>query len=286
MGKATIIILGLVAVLVSMTAYTIDERDKAALFRLGEITNAELKPGLHFKWPFVNNVKKFDSRVLTLDAQPERFLTVEKKNVTVDFFVKWRISNLAQYFRATRGLERNAQSRLAQIIKDGLRNEFAKRTIQQVVSGERQEIMRSINELSQALTHELGIDVVDVRISRIDLPDEVSDSVYQRMRAERGRIAKELRAQGHEAAERIRAAADRQETIILANAYRDGETVRGEGDAAATDAYAAAYGANPEYFSFYRRMESYKKTFNNKGDLMVMEPDSEFFRYFKDPKGQ
>ncbi|HHJ19231.1 MAG TPA: protease modulator HflC [Gammaproteobacteria bacterium] len=286
MGKATIIVLGLVAILVSMTAYTVDERDKALLFSLGEITNEDIQPGLHFKWPFVNNVKKFDSRILTLDAQPERFLTVEKKNVTVDFFVKWRINNLSQYFRSTRGLERNAQSRLSQIIKDGLRNEFAKRTIQQAVSGERQEIMSSINEISKGLAQELGIDVVDVRISRIDLPDEVSESVYQRMRAERGRIAKELRAQGHEAAERIRAAADRQETVILADAYREGQAVRGEGDALATDTYSAAYGANPEFYSFYRSMESYKKAFDSKSDLMVVEPDSQFFRYFKDPKGQ
>lgn len=272
-------------ILISMSAFTVDERDRALLFSLGEFKRSDLKPGLHFKFPLVNNVVKFDSRILTLDARPERFLTIEKKNVTVDFFVKWRIENAVQYYRATRGQERNAQNRLSQIIKDGLRNEFAKRTIQQAVSGERQEIMSSINETSKQLASELGIEVVDVRISQIDLPDEVSGSVYERMRAERARIAKELRAQGKEAAERIRASSDRQRAVILAEAYKNAQAVRGEGDAKAADIYASAYKNDAEFYSFYRSMESYRRSFNGKDDLMVLEPDSDFFKYFKNPLG-
>ncbi len=286
MSKILIILAVLAAFIVSSTAYTIDERDKALLFSLGEIKDDNLQPGLHFKWPFVNNVRKFDSRILTLDAQPERFLTVEKKNVTVDFFVKWRIDNVGQYYRSTRGIEANAQARLAQIIKDGLRNEFAKRTIQQTVSGERSEIMSSINTISQELARDLGIDVVDVRISRIDLPDEVSESVYQRMRAERARIAKELRAKGREESERIRASADRKRTVILANAYKESQESRGEGDAKAAEIYAGAYGKNTKFYDFYRSMEAYRKSFNNKRDLMVLDPNSEFFKYFGNAHGK
>lgn len=271
---------------VGMSAYTVDEREKVLLFSLGEIKGADLKPGLHFKLPLVNNVKKFDARVLTLDARPERFLTSEKKNVTVDFFVKWRIADVSQYYRSTRGQERAAQTRLSQIIKDGLRNEFAKRTIQEAVSGERQEIMAAINESSNALARELGIDVVDVRISQIDLPDEVSESVYQRMRAERARIAKELRAQGQEEAEKIRANADKERAVILADAYREAQQTRGEGDALAAKISAEAYEKNAEFYSFYRSMESYRKALSGGSDVMVLEPDSEFFRYFDKSSGQ
>lgn len=275
-----------IAILVASTAYTVDERDKTILFSLGEIKDAELEPGLHFKFPFINNVKKFDARILTLDAEPERFLTIEKKNVTVDFFVKWRIEDIGRYYRATRGLERNAASRLSQIIKDGLRNEFAKRTIQEAVSGERSAIMSSINESSKDLASALGIEVVDVRISRIDLPDEVSESVYERMRAERARIAKELRAQGREEAERIRAAADRDRTVIVAEGYKISQKTRGEGDAIAAETYANAYGNNAEFYDFYRSLQAYRSTFKDKGDLLVLEPDSEFFKYFADPMGK
>lgn len=270
----------------AMSAYTVDEREKVLLFSLGEIKQADLEPGLHFKVPIVNNVKKFDSRILTLDARPERFLTSEKKNVTVDFFVKWRIDDVSQYYRSTRGQERAAQSRLSQIIKDGLRNEFAKRTIQEAVSGERQEIMQAINESSNTLAAELGIDVVDVRISQIDLPDEVSDSVYQRMRAERARIAKELRAQGQEEAEKIRADADKQRAVILADAYKVAQQTRGEGDARAAEVSANAYEKNAEFYSFYRSMESYRKALSGGNDVMVLEPDSEFFRYFDKAAGR
>jgi membrane protease subunit HflC len=277
------ILIGLLAValfVVVTATYTVDEREKVILFRLGEIERVDVPPGLHFKFPFVNNVRKFDARILTLDAQPERFLTSEKKNVTVDFFVKWRIEDVGQYFRSTRGDERNAQIRLAQIMKDGLRNEFGKRTIQEAVSGERNEIMDVLRVKSSGLSSELGIDVVDVRISRIDLPDEVSDSVYDRMRAERQRVAADFRARGQEAAERIRATADREATVILANAYRDAERMRGEGDAQATEIYANAYNRDPDFFAFYRSLNAYATTFSGNNDMLVLEPDSEFFNYF------
>lgn len=286
MPKLLLPVVFLIIAGVAMSAYTVDEREKVLLFSLGEIKDANLEPGLHFKVPLVNNVKRFDARILTLDARPERFLTSEKKNVTVDFFVKWRIDDISQYYRATRGEERAAQSRLSQIIKDGLRNEFAKRTIQEAVSGERQEIMQAINASSSALASELGIDVVDVRISQIDLPDEVSESVYQRMRAERARIAKELRAEGQEAAEKIRAGADKERAVILADAYKVAQETRGSGDAKAAGVSADAYQKNAEFYSFYRSMESYRKALSGGSDVMVLEPDSEFFRYFGNSSGQ
>ncbi|MGF1643585.1 MAG: protease modulator HflC [Thiotrichales bacterium] len=283
MSRIIIGIVVAIGVLLSMAAYTVDEREKALLFFLGEIKNDNVTPGLHFKVPFLNSVSKFDGRILTLDSQPERFLTSEKKNVSVSFYVKWRIDEVGQYYRSTRGNERNAQNRLAQIIKDGLRNEFAVRTIQEAVSGERSEIMRSIMANSTAIARDLGIDVVDVRISRIDLPDEVSGSVYERMRAERARIAKELRAQGQEAAERLRAAADKQRSVIVADAYRQAQELRGAGEARAAEIYAGAYGASPEFYDFYRSLEAYRTAFRDKSDVMVLQPDSEFFNYFNQP---
>lgn len=267
-------------VVLLMVVYTVDQRQKAIMFRLGEIKRVDIEPGLHFKIPFIHRVEKYDGRILTLDAQPERFLTVEKKNVIVDFFVKWRIEDVAQYYRSTRGDEVRAQSRLAQIIKDGLRGEFGKRTIQEAVSGERTEIMNILRVNSNEVANELGIAVVDVRISRIDLPDEVSASVYRRMEAERGRVAADFRARGQEAAERIRANADRQRTIIRANAYRDAESVRGEGDATSADIYAKGYGRNEEFFTFSRSLNAYKNTFREGSSVLVIQPESEFFRYF------
>ncbi len=282
--KAILIILAVLAGLLWSVFYTVDQRQKAILFRLGEIVQADVPPGLHLKFPFINNVAKFDSRILTMNARPESFLTVEKKNVTVDFFVKWRIRDVGQYYRATRGDERNAQSRLSQIMKDRLRNEFGKRTIKQVVSGERAEIMGILQEKANKQSVELGIQVVDVRISRIDLPDDVSDSVYERMRAERDRVAREFRARGKESAERIEARADRERTEIVAVAYRDAEKVRGEGDARSAKIYADAYSLDPQFYAFLRSIEAYKKSFKNNSSVLVLEPDSGFFRYFRDFK--
>jgi len=284
-SKIVIAIVAVIAVAIYMSAYFVDQREKVILFNLGKIKEVDMSPGLHFKLPLVNNVVKFDGRILTLDETPERFLTSEKKNVMVDFYVKWRIEDVGQYYRATRGLERNAESRLSQIIKDGLRNEFAKRTVRQAVSGERGDIMKSINETSAKLAKDLGVGVVDVRISRIDLPQETSGSIYERMRAERERIANELRAEGNEAAERINAEADKQRTVLIAEAFRESQELRGAGDARAAEIYANAYTRDPDFYSFYRSLESYRKSFHNQGDFMVLEPDSDFFRYFKSPGG-
>jgi membrane protease subunit HflC len=271
----------LAVILLVLSTYVVDERERAILFRLGEIKSTEIEPGLHFKMPLVNNVRTFSSQIMTLDAPPERFLTSEKKNVIVNFFVKWRIADVGTYFEATRGVEANAQSRLSQIIKDGLRNEFGERTIQQTVSSDRQEISNKMLENAKQLTEDLGINVVDVRISQISLPEEVSGSVYDRMRAERDRVAKDFRAQGKEAAERIRAEADKKRTVILAEAYRDAEKIRGEGDARAAELYASAYNLNPEFYSFYRSLEAYRNSFNSKDDVILMDGKSEFFQYLQ-----
>ena len=271
--------------LASGSMFTVKEWERAILFRFGEIVRTDYKPGLHFKIPFINNVLKFDGRILTLDAEPERYLTAEKKNVIVDSFVKWRIDDVATYFTAMGGDPMRANLRLSQIIKDGLRGEFGKRTIQEVVSGERKQIMDILTLNAENQAKEFGIKVVDVRIKRIDLSEDVSTSVFHRMEAERDRVAKELRSQGAEAAERIRADADRQRTVILAEAYREAEHIRGEGDARAAEIYAKAYNKNPEFYAFYRSINAYQSSFNNKSDVMVLEPDTDFFKYFNSMKG-
>ncbi|OOZ41086.1 HflC protein [Solemya pervernicosa gill symbiont] len=275
-----------VLLIVGLSVFTVDQRQRGILFRLGEIVDTSLEPGLHFKLPFVNNVRKFDVRILTLDAEPERFLTSEKKNVIVDFFVKWRITDIARYYKATTGDERQASIRLSQIIKDGLRGEFGKRTIQEVVSGERSQIMDIITVEANRGVAEFGIEVVDVRIKRIDLPREVSDSVYQRMQAERARVAKDFRARGAEAAERIRADADRQRSVIVAKAYSEAEKIRGEGDATAAEIYAKAYEKDGEFYAFTRSLNAYRNAFQSKDDVVVLKPDSEFFQYYKDANGK
>jgi membrane protease subunit HflC len=284
MGQAkllgSIVILALLIV-GSFSMFTVHEREKAILFRLGEIVKTDFTPGLYFKMPFVNNVRTFDARIQTLDAEPERYLTSEKKNVIVDAFVKWRIGNVERYFTSTGGDPNTANSRLSQIIKDGLRGEFGKRTIQEVVSGERMEIMNILTDQANEQAKTFGIDLVDVRIKRIDLAKEISDSVYRRMEAERLRVAKDLRARGAEAAEIIRADADRRRTVLIAEAYREAQTIRGEGDGAAAKIYADAYNEDKEFYALYRSLSAYRKTFANKGDVLVMEPDSEFFKYFK-----
>jgi membrane protease subunit HflC len=276
-------IIGLLALLVlgAFSIYTVDEREKAILFRLGEIVRTDMEPGIHFKFPIIYNVRKFDGRILTLDEAPERFLTSEQKNVMVDSFVKWRIDDVGRFYQRTGGDERTAALRLSQILKDGLRSEFAKRTVQEVVSGERAQIMDILTENANRLMGELGMSVVDVRIQQIDLPAEVSNSVYRRMEAERERVARDFRSRGAEAAERIRADADRQRTVILAEAYRDAEMIRGEGDARAAETYAKAYNKDPEFYAFYRSLRAYRDTFRDRSDVMLMQPDSEFFRYFK-----
>lgn len=280
------IIVSLIAVffLVTATVFTVSETERAIKFRLGEVIATDFEPGLYFKIPFINNVKKFDARILTLDSKPERFLTAEKKNVIVDSFVKWKIANVKTFYTAVAGDTRQANVRLDQIIKDAFRSEFSKRTIKQLVSSDRYVIRKALIEGSSQVALNLGMEIVDVQVKRIDLPQDVSSSVYRRMEAERERVAREFRSQGREAAERIRADADKQREIILANAYRDAEVLRGEGDAVAAEIYAKTYGSDVEFFSFYRSMNAYKKTFKNAGDLLVVEPESDFFKYFKKQK--
>ncbi len=286
LNKPLLIIILVAALLLGWSSlFTVKEWELAVLFKFGEIVRTDYAPGLHVKVPIVNNVKKFDARIQTLDAEPERYLTAEKKNVIVDSFVKWRIDDVADYYTSMGGDSLRANLRLSQIIKDGLRSEFGKRTIRDVVSGEREEIMKILSVNTDRQAKEFGIKVVDVRIKRIDLPQEISVSVYRRMEAERARVAKDLRSKGAEAAERIRADADRQRTITIANAFREAEQLRGEGDAKAADIYARAYNKDAEFYSFYRSLNAYRATFNNENDILVLEPDSEFFKYFKSAKG-
>ena len=260
--------------------FKVDETQLAVLFRFGEIVKTDYQPGLHFKVPFINEVRTYDDRVLTLNNSAEEFLTGEKKVVEVDFFVKWRISEVREFYRATQGDEEIAKSRLLAILKDGLRGEFARRTVKEVVSAQRDEITNETTRNARAAATALGIEVVDVRIKRIELPDSVLDSVFKRMRTERERTANQFRAEGAEQGERIRADADREKTVLLADAYRDAQRTRGEGDAFAAGIYAKAYGKDPEFYAFHRSLEAYRRSLGSGQDILVLEPDSEFFRYF------
>ncbi len=283
--KIVALIAGLaVLVLTYASLFTVHQRERAILFRLGEVVRTDFKPGLYAMVPILNNVRKFDARIQTLDAEPEDYLTVEKKSVLVDSFVKWRIVDVARYYRATGGDQARAGSNLFQIIKKGLRDEFAKRTLQNVVSGDRAEIIDNVKTEAAEQAKEFGIEVVDVRLRRVDLPKEVSGSVYDRMRTERARAARDFRARGAEAAERIKADADRQRTVIVAEAYREAERLRGEGDARAADIYAKAFGSNAEFYSLYRSLNAYKNVFRDKNDMLVVDPGAEFFKYFKSPE--
>jgi len=270
----------------SNALYVIKETEKGVLLRFGEVVNPDIEPGLHIKVPFVNNVRKFDGRVLTVDAQAERFLTLEKKALIVDSFAKFKVVDTARFYTATNGEIQRATGLLSQRINDGLRNQVGIRTIQEVVSGERDQLMRNITlELNKLANEELGVVVLDVRVKKIDLPPDVSESVYQRMNAEREKEAREHRAQGQELAEGIRAAADREATVILSEAYRDAETIRGEGDAEATRIYASAFGNDPEFYSFTRSLRAYQDSFQGAGDILLLKPDSDFFKYLKSPDG-
>ena len=278
-----LIILVVVLVLGYASLFTVDERELAIKFRLGEIVKADYEPGLHFQTPFINNVRKFESRILTLDARPANYLTKEKKNVNVDFFVKWRISDVSTYYTSmSGGNERVASERIYTTINDGLRGEFSNRNIQEVISGERATIMADMTTQANEQLGRFGIKVVDVRVKRIDFTETISESVYRRMEAERTRVAKDLRSRGAEAAEIIRANADRQRTVLLAEAYKQAQETRGEGDAKAAEIYAKAYNQNKEFYSFYRSLDAYKQSFGTEGDVLVIEPDSDFFKYFKD----
>lgn len=273
-------------VLVGLSVFTVDEREKAIKFRLGEIVRSDYEPGLYFQTPFINNVRKFDARIQTLDARPTRYLTDEKKNVIVDSFVKWRIGDLETYYKTMGGDALRANAALFPIVNDQLRSEFGKRSIREVVSGERAKIMEILAANTKAQAVKYGIEVIDVRIKRVDLPQDVSESVYDRMRAERDRVAKEFRARGRAEGERLRADADRKYTVVLAEAYRDAQTLRGEGDAKAAEIYAKAYSKNEEFYSLYRSLNAYRSSFSSKSDILVIEPGADFFKYFNSPKGK
>jgi len=278
------VIAGLVALLLvaSMSMFIVDQRQNAIVFRLGEVVAIKKEPGLYFKMPFLDNVRFYDVRILTIDsAEPERFLTSEKKNVLVDLFVKWRITDVRSYFASVAGDELRAQTRLLQTINDGLRAEFGNRTVHDVVSGERDKIMDLMRKKANEDAVKIGVEVLDVRLKRVDLPQEVSESVYRRMEAERKRVANELRSTGAAESEKIRADADKQREVILAEAYRDAQRIKGEGDAKAAANYARAYEINPEFYAFYRSLEAYRASFKNRNDVLVLEPNSEFFRYLK-----
>ncbi|MFL2530367.1 MAG: protease modulator HflC [Porticoccaceae bacterium] len=271
-----------VLTVVNSTLYVVSEFERGVKLRFGKLIEADIQPGLHIKVPFVDDVRIFDARILTVDAQPASFFTIEKKRLIVDSYAKWRIANVETYYKATGGVESVAHNRLANRVNTGLRNQFGTRTLHEVVSGERDLLMKNItDDLNRTVLDSLGIEVVDVRVKRIDLPQEVSGPVFRRMTAEREKEARELRSTGKEKAEKIRASADRERTIELANAYRDAEELRGEGDAEAAKIYASAYQEDPEFYSFVRSLNAYKNAFSNKGDIMLVEPDSDFFKYLK-----
>ena len=281
----SLVALLLIATIVKMSVFTVDEREHVLKFRFGEIVKSDYEPGLHFKIPFVNNVTRYPDRILTYGESEERFLTGEQKNLIVDYFITWKILDPAEYYRSVRGDELFAQQRLSAIIREGIKAEFARRTVQEVVAAERSELMNQMLVRAASQTPGLGIEVIDVRVMRIELSDEVSGSVFSRMQQERGRIAAQLRAEGEEDAERIRANADRERTIILAEAYRDAERMRGEGDAVASEMYASAYTQNPEFYAFYRSMSAYRASIGGQQDVLVLSPDSEFFKYLRNEMG-
>jgi membrane protease subunit HflC len=272
-----------VVLLASMSFFTVDQRERAIVFQLGEVKEVITTPGLHFKWPLIQNVRYFDARILTLDTpDAERYITSEKKNLLVDTFVKWKINDARQYYISV-GDEAQAQTRISQTVNATLREEFGKHTVHEVVSEDREEIMRLVRERANQDAKQIGVEIIDVRLKRVDLPQEVSDSVYKRMDAERKSVANQLRSEGSAASERIRAEADKEREVIIANAYKEAQRVKGEGDAKATAAYAQAFGQNPEFYAFYRSLEGYRSSFKNRSDVLVLEPNSDFFKYLKGP---
>jgi membrane protease subunit HflC len=280
MGAVLVIIL----FILPNSIYVISETERGVLLKFGEVVRGDLSPGLHFKVPFVDNVRRFDGRILTVDSNPERFFTQEKKALIVDSYAKFRVTDTSKFYTATSGEEIRAASLLAQRINDDLRNQVAARTVQEVVSGERDQFMEAVKaRLNQSVLDELGVEVIDVRVKKIDLPPEVSESVYRRMNAEREKEARELRSEGKEIAEGMRAEADRKVTVIEAEAIRDAEIIRGQGDAEATRVYADSFNQDSEFYAFVRSLNAYQETFSSGGDIMLLQPDSQFFQYLRDP---
>lgn len=288
-AKFTAIIAFFVAVLLGLNGalYVVKETERAVKLRFGEIVEADVQPGLHWKMPFVHQIRKFDARIMTLDAEAERFLTIEKKSLIVDSYAKWRIKDVQKYYTATNGEESRTNGLLAQRINDGLRNEIGERDMHEVVSGKRDELMKALTDkLNKFALAELGIVVIDIRVKQVDLPEDVRQSVFDRMNTERQREAREHRSRGHELAEGIRASADREKIIIESKAYSDAEIVRGSGDAQAAAIYAKAYSKNAEFYAFWRSLTAYEETFANKSDVMLVKPDSDFFRYLNNSKAR
>ena len=282
-NKLGIALAGALAVLflASLSLFTVDQRERAIVFQLGEVKEVITTPGLHVKWPFIQNVRYFDARILTLDTpDAERYITSEKKNLLVDTFVKWKINDARQFYISI-GDEAQAQTRISQTVNATLREEFGKHTVHEVVSEDRDVIMSIVRERANQDAKKIGVEIIDVRLKRVDLPQEVSESVYKRMDAERKSVANQLRSEGSAAAERIRAEADKEREVIIANAYKDAQRVKGEGDAKAAAAYAQAFGQNAEFYAFYRSLEAYRSSFKSRSDVMVLEPNSEFFKYLK-----
>ena len=286
MGKLSRVLVSIIVLLIllSLSTFTVDQREFALVFRLGEIVSVKKEPGLYFKTPIVENVKFFDKRILTYESeQPDRFITSEKKNVLVDSYIKWRIMDPSKYYVSVNGDERQAERRITQTVNDGLRAEFGKRTIQEVVSGQRSEIMGILQERADSESRLIGVEILDVRLRRVDLPEEVSQSVYQRMNAERKSVANELRSQGFADSEKIRAVAEKERDIIITEAYKDAQKIKGEGDASAARIYADAFSKNQDFYDFFRSLEAYRKSFKGKDDILVLDPNSDFFKFLKSP---
>ncbi|MBP7711094.1 MAG: protease modulator HflC [Gammaproteobacteria bacterium] len=284
-SKLWVFVLGLMVVIGVFSIFTVEQWQKAILFQLGKVVSSDYEAGLQFKIPVIQNVEKFDARLQTLESDPELYLTSEKKNVLVDSFVLWRVKNVESFYTATGGSIARAGARLGEFVRKGLKDEFGKRTIQEVVSGKRADIMDILTVTANAQAEPFGIEIVDVRVKRIDLPTEVSTSVYQRMQAERQRVARDFRSRGEEEAKRIRARAEREREVILAEAERDAQRVRGEGDGQAAETYAKAYGEDAEFYAFYRSLGAYRASFDSPSDVILLGPDNDFFRYFKSQKG-
>lgn len=282
-----VIIVLLALLVVSMSVFSVDQRQSAMVFQLGEVVRVVKEPGIKFKVPLLQSVRYFDRRILTMDAEtPERFNTIEKKNVLVDSYVKWQVIDVEQYYKSVGGNERTASARLRKTVNDVLRAEFGKRTVQDVISGKRDEVMADVSQVADADARKIGIRVVDVRLKRVDFPSDISQAVFDRMISERKTVANQLRSEGFADAEKIKADADRQREVIVADAYNQAQQAMGEGDGKAAAIYGAAFGQNPEFYTFYKSLEAYRKTFKSKSDVMVLDPSSSFFKYMKDPRAK
>ncbi|HET7569455.1 MAG TPA: protease modulator HflC [Gammaproteobacteria bacterium] len=282
---AGLVATAIVLLLLDLAIFTVNPAQWALMLRFGKIVDTQFDPGIHFKAPFINQVVRLDKRVLTLDSPPERFLTVNKKNLLVDYFAKWQITDPVKFYRATGGNEDAARARLGEIVKNELRAQFGTRTVQQAVTGERAELMQDLRVEANKATSDFGVKIVDVRIKRIDLPTEVSGAVFDRMRSERAQVAKRYRAEGARLAEQIRAKADKQHTIIIADAQKKAQQIRGEGDAKAAAIYAVAYNKDPAFYAFYRSLRAYRASLKGDNSVLVLSPDSRFFQYLETPKG-